>query len=146
MTNRTDPSNHPQPPGPKRRLPFSNLLAYRRSPLEFFQNLAKHYGDISLFRIGPQQAFLVNHPDLIKEILVTNHANFEKGLVLQRAKRLLGEDCSPAKASFIDVNGDCHSLHFIVSESPHTQTRWSIMQYAPALVGMKDKQLIPLTR
>ena len=93
-------STRSYPPGPKRRLPFSNLLAYRRSPLVFFQNLAKHYGDISLFRIGPQETFFLNHPDLIKEVLVTNHANFEKGLVLQRAKRLLGEGLLTSEGAF----------------------------------------------
>src|SRR5215470_6062709 len=93
-------STRSYPPGPKRRLPFSNLLAYRRSPLEFFQNLAKQYGDISVFRIGPQQAFFVNHPDLIRDVLVTNHANFEKGLVLQRAKRLLGEGLLTSEGNF----------------------------------------------
>src|SRR5215470_15983946 len=93
-------STRSYPPGPKRRLPFSNLLAYRRNPLEFFQNLANRYGDISVFRIGPQQAFLVNHPDLIKDVLVTNHANFEKGLVLKRAKRLLGEGLLTSEGDF----------------------------------------------
>jgi cytochrome P450 len=33
----------------------------------------------------------VNHPDYIKDVLVTNQPSFHKGLVLQRAKRLLGE-------------------------------------------------------
>jgi cytochrome P450 len=79
------------PPGPRRVFPFSGLFAYRRGPLPFFQNLAERYGDISYFRLGPQQAFFFNHPDYIKDILVTNHQNFMKGLALQRAKRLLGE-------------------------------------------------------
>jgi cytochrome P450 len=79
------------PPGPKRGIPFASLLAYRRGPLPYFQNLAKNYGDISFFRIGPQEAFFLNHPDLIKDLLVTSNQNFTKGLVLQRAKRLLGE-------------------------------------------------------
>jgi cytochrome P450 len=88
------------PPGPKRGLPFSSLLAYRRGPLLYFQNLAKNYGDISFFRIGPQEAFFVNHPDLIKDVLVTNNQNFMKGLVLQRAKRLLGEGLLTSEGEF----------------------------------------------
>jgi cytochrome P450 len=79
------------PPGPRRGVPFAGLLAYRRGPLSYFQNLAQNYGDISFFKIGPQEAFFLNHPDLIKELLVTSNQNFTKGLVLQRAKRLLGE-------------------------------------------------------
>jgi len=79
------------PPGPRQIIPLSGLLAYRKGPLPFFQNLAAQYGDISYFRLGPQEAFFLNHPDYIKDVLVTNHPSFHKGLVLQRAKRLLGE-------------------------------------------------------
>ena len=88
------------PPGPKHGLPFSSLLAYRRGPLPYFQNLAKRYGDISFFRIGPQEAFFLNHPDLIKDVLVTHNQNFMKGLVLQRAKRLLGEGLLTSEGEF----------------------------------------------
>ena len=88
------------PPGPKRTVPFAGLLAYRRGPLPYFQNLAKQYGDISYFKIGPQEAFFLNHPDYIKDVLVTNHQNFTKGLVLQRAKRLLGEGLLTSEGEF----------------------------------------------
>jgi cytochrome P450 len=88
------------PPGPRRVLPLSGLFAYRRGPLPFFQNLAERYGDISYFRLGPQQAFFFNHPDYIKDILVTNHQNFMKGLALQRAKRLLGEGLLTSEGEF----------------------------------------------
>jgi len=88
------------PPGPRRVLPLAGLFAYRRGPLPFFQNLAERYGDISYFRLGPQQAFFFNHPDYIKDILVTNHQNFMKGLALQRAKRLLGEGLLTSEGEF----------------------------------------------
>ena len=113
------------PPGPKRRLPFSNLIAYRRSPLEFFQHLARQYGDISLFRIGPQPACLLNHPDLIKDVLVTNHANFEKGLVLKRAKRLLGE-------GLLTSEGDFHRRQRRLSQPAFHRQR--IASYADVMV------------
>jgi len=88
------------PPGPRRSIPFAGLLAYRRGPLPYFQNLAKQYGDIAFFKIGPQEAFFLNHPDLIKDVLVTNNQNFMKGLVLQRAKRLLGEGLLTSEGEF----------------------------------------------
>src|SRR5256885_3874806 len=88
------------PPGPRRVIPLSGLFAYRRGPLPFFQKLAERYGDISYFRLGPQQAFFFNHPDYIKDILVTNHQNFMKGLALQRAKRLLGEGLLTSEGDF----------------------------------------------
>lgn len=88
------------PPGPRSRIPLAGLLAYRRGPLLFFQNLARQYGDISYFKLGPQEAFFINHPDLIKDVLVTNHQNFMKGLALQRAKRLLGEGLLTSEGEF----------------------------------------------
>ena len=88
------------PPGPRSSVPLAVLFAYRRGALPFFQNLAQQYGDISYFRLGPQQAFFLNHPDHIKDVLVTNHQNFMKGLALQRAKRLLGEGLLTSEGSF----------------------------------------------
>ena len=88
------------PPGPRRIIPLSGLFAYRKGPLPFFQNLAAQYGDISYFRLGPQEAFFFNHPDYIKDVLVTNHQNFHKGLALQRAKRLLGEGLLTSEGEF----------------------------------------------
>jgi cytochrome P450 len=88
------------PPGPRQSFPLSGIFAYRRGPLPFFQSLADRYGDISYFRLGPQPAFFFNHPDYIKEILVTNHQNFMKGLALQRAKRLLGEGLLTSEGEF----------------------------------------------
>jgi cytochrome P450 len=88
------------PPGPKRKLPFAGLLAYRRGPLQFFQNLAKEYGDISYFKLGPQEAYFLNHPDYIKDVLVSNNQHFVKGLVLQRAKRLLGEGLLTSEGNY----------------------------------------------
>ncbi len=87
------------PPGPRQAFPLSGLLAYRRGALPFFQSLAE-YGDISYFRLGPQPAFFFNHPDYIKEILVTNNSNFMKGLALQRAKRMLGDGLLTSEGEF----------------------------------------------
>ncbi len=88
------------PPGPRQMIPLSGLLAYRKGPLPFFQNLAAQYGDISYFRLGPQEAFFLNHPDYIKDVLITNHQRFHKGLALQRAKRLLGEGLLTSEDEF----------------------------------------------
>jgi cytochrome P450 len=89
-----------RPPGPKRNNPLLGLLAYRRGRLGFLQNQAQRYGDICYFAIGSQQAYLLNHPDLIKEVLITNSQNFIKGSALQRSKRLLGEGLLTSEGEF----------------------------------------------
>ncbi|HLL72297.1 MAG TPA: cytochrome P450 [Pyrinomonadaceae bacterium] len=71
--------------------PLLDLLAFRRDPLKFLTRIAREHGDIVHFRIGPQHVLLLNHPDLVKDALVTRADCFHKGRALQRSKRLLGE-------------------------------------------------------
>jgi len=61
---------------------------------------AKRYGDLPYFRLGPYHAYLVNHPDYVREILVTNQGNFTKSRALQRAKVLLGEGLLTSEGQF----------------------------------------------
>ncbi len=63
----------------------------RRDPLAFLAKLAREYGDIARFRMGPVELHLVNRPEWIRDVLVTHAASFHKGRGLERAKRLLGE-------------------------------------------------------
>jgi cytochrome P450 len=79
-----------RPPGPKRQLLGGSFLAFRRNALDFLEGAAREYGDVVYFRMGPQDVFFLNHPDYVKDVLVTHHQNFIKGRALQRAKRLLG--------------------------------------------------------
>ena len=52
------------------------------------------------FKLGIQDAYFINHPELIKEVLVNNYQHFMKGLALQRAKRLLGEGLLTSEGEF----------------------------------------------
>jgi cytochrome P450 len=82
------------PPGPKAATPAARVrgyFAFRRDPLNFLTRLAREHGDIVHFRVGGQHAYLLNHPDLIRDVLVNYQDHFHKGRALQRAKRLLGE-------------------------------------------------------
>jgi cytochrome P450 len=90
----------PCPPGPKPRFPGWNLIAIRRDPLEFFSRIAREFGDIAFFQLGPEKVFLLNHPDSIKDVLVTHSRNFHKGRGLQLAKRLIGEGLLTSEGDF----------------------------------------------
>ena len=85
------PSSSPRPPGPRNFIPGLWYVGFRRDPIRFFMRLARQYGDIVYFHVGPQRVFLLNHPDLIRDVLVTHDSNFVKGRGLERAKLLLGE-------------------------------------------------------
>ena len=78
-------------PGPSSWFPGANFLAFRRDPLKFFTDTQRTYGDFAGFSFGPQRVYLVSHPDWIEDVLVTSAKKFQKGIALQRAKRLLGE-------------------------------------------------------
>jgi cytochrome P450 len=78
-------------PGPSSWLPGGNFLKFRRDPLTFFTSVARTYGDVARWAFGSQPVYLVSHPDMIEDVLVTSAKKFMKGIALQRAKRLLGE-------------------------------------------------------
>jgi len=73
---------------------------FRRDPLGFLRRMAQDYGDIAYFRLGPQHAYLLNHPDFIRDVLVTRQSNFTKSRALQRARVLLGEGLLTSEGEF----------------------------------------------
>ena len=77
------------PPGPRGPL-LGTLVGPGRDPLALFTRFARTYGDVVTFRILGARAFLINHPDHIRDVLVTHQRNFTKSFALERAKRLLG--------------------------------------------------------
>jgi len=79
------------PPGPRSGMPFRALFDFRRDPLAFVENTARTYGDVAHWRFGRTNVYLLSHPDLIRDVLVTNHRNFIKSRVLQRSRVLLGD-------------------------------------------------------
>ncbi len=90
----------PEVPGPKPKLPFTILLKMQRDRIKFFQELNREYGDVAKFNIGPVNVFLINHPDYIRDMLVTNNRNFHKGRGLEKAKRMLGEGLLTSEDEF----------------------------------------------
>jgi cytochrome P450 len=67
------------------------MFAFRRDAPGLITSLARQYGDIVAYQLGPAKVVLLNHPDYIRDVLVTHHRNFTKGRGLQWAKYILGE-------------------------------------------------------
>lgn len=88
------------PPGPRGAPLVGSLLEMRRDILAFFSRLQREYGDVVRFRIGPRDSYLVSHPDLIKDVLVTHQHSFMKGRGLQWAKHFLGEGLLTSEGEF----------------------------------------------
>jgi cytochrome P450 len=89
-----------KPRGPKNYLLVGNLAAFRARPIEFLMNIARDYGDLPYFRLGPYHAYLVNHPDYVRDVFVTNQGNFTKSRALQRARVLLGQGLLTSEGQF----------------------------------------------
>jgi len=70
---------------------IGGLINPGRDPLAFLTRLARTYGDVAYFRLGSERAFFINHPQHIRDVLVTHDRNFTKSRGLERAKKLLGE-------------------------------------------------------
>ncbi len=92
----------PEPPTPSVVLPAATLYAMRRDPLTFFTKLAREQGDIAHFRLGHHEhdLYLLNHPDYIREVLVTQDRNFTKWFSVDRIKEVLGEGLFVSEGDF----------------------------------------------
>ena len=88
------------PTGPTARYPLQFLVEVARNPLAMMIAMADEYGDISHYKIGPQHLFFFNHPDLIRDVLVTHQKSFHKSRGLERAKRLLGNGLLTSEDEF----------------------------------------------
>ncbi|PYP82936.1 MAG: cytochrome P450 [Blastocatellia bacterium AA13] len=88
------------PPGPKRKLPGGFLLSVAGDPLSFLMEQAREYGDLVYFKLGREQVYFINHPDYIRDVLVTHSRNFTKSRGLEMAKRFLGEGLLTSEGEF----------------------------------------------
>jgi len=46
--------------------------------VRFFRTIAEEYGDIVRYRPAPDTAYLINHPDYVRHVLVDNNRNYSK--------------------------------------------------------------------
>lgn len=62
-----------------------------RDPLGVLQRLAREHGDVVQFTLGRRVVVLLNDPELIRDVLVTSSAKFEKGVAGPIVKMFLGD-------------------------------------------------------
>src|SRR5262245_57455762 len=78
-------------PGPRTRFPGAHLLAFSRDMLGFVCRLKQEYGDVVAFRLGPERAVLLSHPEHMHEVLVRQHRAFLKGRRGDVSTQFLGQ-------------------------------------------------------
>lgn len=77
------------PPGPPLGR-VSTLRAFRRDPIGLLERAAA-CGDVAFLHVPRYPAFVLNHPDLVWDVLVSDHRSFHKGPTMDAARRVLGE-------------------------------------------------------
>ncbi|MBA3945873.1 MAG: cytochrome P450 [Herpetosiphonaceae bacterium] len=87
-------------PGPKGRPLIGQMRVFRENPLRFLLGCVRDYGDVVHFKMGQRDLFLINHPDYVKDVLVTNNRNFRKSVFMQRTKYLFGEGLLTSEGEF----------------------------------------------
>jgi cytochrome P450 len=77
-------------------------LEFGRDPLNYLTWCARQYGDVVYLRVPFLSFYLINHPDLIEEVLVTNNRNFikDKGLRMRPSRRLFGNGLLTSDGDF----------------------------------------------
>jgi cytochrome P450 len=79
----------PRPPGPKRLLGRRYALqGLGRRPLNFIMEMAQRYGDLVYFRSWRTPIVFVNHPDLVREVLVSRSRQFVRADAVRKALRI----------------------------------------------------------
>ncbi|MEA5574315.1 cytochrome P450 [Calothrix sp. UHCC 0171] len=66
------------PPGPKGHFLVGSLWEYTQNPLDFFSNCVAEYGDIVHWKTLGKSSYLINRPDEIEDIFVTQANSFTK--------------------------------------------------------------------
>jgi cytochrome P450 len=67
--------------GPPQDFIGGHLMSFRRDVLEFVMNNLRQYGDLVPLKILNLDAYQVNHPDLIAEVLSKNYTTWRKSYV-----------------------------------------------------------------
>jgi cytochrome P450 len=73
---------------------------FRKDPPLFLLKVAREYGDIAFFKLGPQNFYLLNRPEYVQDVLVTHNSKFQKSRIMQRSKVLLGEGLLTSEGQF----------------------------------------------
>jgi cytochrome P450 len=79
------------PPGPSYRDRLRNPGLLRLSTHEFLERNAQTYGDIVHYKAFGRHVFQLNHPQMVQEVLVRDAAMHHRGIVMQRARFVLGD-------------------------------------------------------
>jgi cytochrome P450 len=80
----------PYPDGPSLVSRIRSGDLFRLNPLPFLTSSAERFGDLVHYRAAGRHIFQANHPELVGEMLLRDARYHHRGLVMQKAKYVLG--------------------------------------------------------
>jgi len=122
----------PLPPGPRPRIPGAIFRQLRRGPLAFFTRITQQYGDVVSFKNMGTRYIILNHPDLAREVLLTQADAFWKGPALQNSKAILGE-------GLLTAEGDSHRRQRKMLQGAFHAKH--VEGYAPVIIQSTEEML-----
>jgi cytochrome P450 len=90
----------PVPPSPPGRWLIGHLREFQGDRLACMRRWAREFGDVVAVRLGPRQIYLVNHPEAIEEVLVTQSRHFMKHFALRLNPLVLGNGLLTSEGDF----------------------------------------------
>lgn len=120
------PSSAKLPPGPRGKLLLGLFFEFRKDLLGLLVRSAHEYGDMVSLPIAGRRRILLNHPDLIGQVLVMQQQKFRKSALAQAITRpLLGNGLLNSEGEFWKRQRRLAQPAFQKSQ---------ISEYAPAMV------------
>lgn len=84
-------------PGPSRQELRARVRDLREEYFRMHLEMIERYGDVVHWKVGLQDHFLINHPDHIQDVLVTNHRKFEQGHGHKDLRQIFGQGLTTAE-------------------------------------------------
>ncbi len=118
------------PGPPKGHFIFGNLFDFQKNPPEYILSIAKQYGNISAINLAGFLCILVNEPEIIKDIMMTNQKQFVKAHVFRILKKLLGD-------GLLTSEGEFHKRQKRLAQPSFFKTR--VNSYGSGMVDYTNK-------
>ena len=86
------------PDGPRFARRLISGEVFHQSAADFMLNTARRFGDLNHYTGFGRHIFQFNHPELIEDLLLRDAGRHHRGLVMQRAKLVLGQGLLTSEA------------------------------------------------
>ena len=132
MNTATSPIHVGLPPGPKGTLIGGNIRQFRDRLLDFLLQVARDYGPLTSFRVGPRRIFLASASELIEQVLITDARHYTKHFGARAFKPVLGNGLVTSEGEF------WHRQRKLI-QPVFLKTR--VQSYAPIMGDLTERML-----